>query len=41
MKGEAWFLFLWFPVLLMLLVLWNKYIDYTIDKQYKERQDDE
>ena len=41
MSWVAWYIFLAPLTLLTILILWLKYTEWQIDKQYKERQDDE
>lgn len=41
MNWAAWYILFTPLVLLTILIVWKKYTDYQIDKQYKERQDDE
>lgn len=41
MSWAAWYILFTPLVLLAILIVWSKYTDYQIDKQYKERQDDE
>ena len=36
-----WFVMFSLPVTLLMLIVWLKYTEWSIEKQYRERQDDE
>ena len=41
MSWAGWYILCTPLVLLAILVAWTKYTEYQIDKQYRDRQDDE